>query len=110
MSIFENIWRFVSDDFDSNLDKSSSLNVWLSREEIHRNCYETLLHKLLPSIPLQGDKDEDFPIITPRTDNRSAMKFNTAYGVQSKAILDCVLDCVLTVKLVLPSFQGYGYL
>ena len=87
MSIFENIWRFVSDDFDSNLHKSSSSNVWLSREEIHRNCYETVclitsLHKFLPSIPLQWEKDEDFPIITPRTGNRSAMKFNTAsYGV-----------------------------
>ena len=83
MSIFENIWRFVSDEFDSNLHKSSSSNVWFSREEIHRNCYETVclitsLHKFLPSIPLQWGKDEDFPIITPRTDNRSAMKFNTA--------------------------------
>ena len=54
---------------------------------IHRSCYETVclitsLHKFLPSIPLQGGKDEDFPITTPRTDNRSALKFNTAsYGV-----------------------------
>ena len=67
MSIFENIWRFVSDDFDSNLHKSSSSNVWLSREEIHRNCYETVclitsLHKFLPSVPLRNeDKTKTFP-------------------------------------------------